>query len=476
MNSSQYYNKNITEFPARKISKIWKPQSIDELKEILHWAGENGEKVHPISTGHNWGLGSKLPVEDSNLIVLNDLNSIVEVNEELAYARIQPGVTQLQLANYLKKNHPDFLLNVTGGSAHSSILANAIERGSGKNGHRANDIRELKIMLASGEEISTGFGNRCVPGRGSSSFYRYGSGPDFTHLFTQSNFGIVTEAVISLMPKEPFTLFLSYLDLSQLGQFLGTFSQLVRKGIIGHSLEIDSQDDPKIFELFEEEVPEDRWICWFAVYGEESIRTAKIELVKEALEVFCSEIRTYYSGENHAGAPAPIQVRMLRYSGIPTDHSLISTAKAFGVQLSEENPDIDVHKQLPGFRCILPVIPFSKEGSEVISLIYEISAADNQKPVISIIGLDNYSLEVFARVYFDRSNENQISAANQWAKKLLEALADRNIFPYRVDVENMISQLLNDNLLISNLKNSIKQTLDPQGIISPGRYQMISSK
>ena len=153
------YHQNITEFPPRKIPNIWKPKSVSELKEILIEANRNRIPVYPISTGHNWGLGSKLPVSDASIIELKHLNEIVEVNEELSYARIQPGVTQLQLAEYLLENHPSLLLNVTGSDAHSSILGNALERGSGKNGQRVNDIRELKVLLSDGQEVRTGFGH-----------------------------------------------------------------------------------------------------------------------------------------------------------------------------------------------------------------------------------------------------------------------------------------------------------------------------
>lgn len=473
MEESLDYTQNITEFPTRKIPKIWEPNSIDELREIVTTANKEARPVYPISTGHNWGLGSKLPIQDSDLIVLRKLNEIVEVNEDLAYARVQPGVTQLQLAEHLAKNHPELILNVTGGSARSSILGNAVERGSGKNGQRANDIRELKVMLASGEEFSTGFGN--MPSAGP-SYYKFGLGPDITHLFTQSNYGIVTECTINLIPKDSFTLFLTYLDFDDLGEFLDVFSKLVRKGVVGHSLEVDSQNDPKIFELFDHEVNPKNWICWFVVYGEAGIRSAKNACIKNSLSSVCRQIKTYESTAENKEALPPVKVRMSRYNGIPTDHSLISTAQAFGVDLDSDNPDIDFYKALPGFRCILPVIPFSRKGADIIDFIHHLSSRLGLAPVLSIICLDDYALEVFVRVHFDRENETQISAADRWAKTLLVELKKEGIFPYRLDVENMNFYLSNANDPFSNLKNEIKKFLDPQGVISSGRYQLINYK
>ncbi|WP_462253550.1 FAD-binding oxidoreductase [Ekhidna sp.] len=471
MDTTLDYSLNVTEFPSRKISNIWKPDSIADLKEILVFANKNGRPIYPISTGHNWGLGSKLPVVDSDIINLSGLDEIIEVNESLAYARIQPGVTQIQLANYLKSNHPDLILNVTGSDAHSSILANAVERGSGKNGQRANDIRELKIMSSNGKEFSTGFGSYR---EGTSSFYKYGLGPDFTHLFTQSNLGIVTEAVINLIPKQSFTLHLSIIPNEQLGNFLSAFSLLVRKGIVGHSLEIDSQNDPKIFELFEASANESKWICWFVTHGESEIRSVKNAIVGEALADIVEEVRKYDSEEDHSSALAPVKVRIDRYNGMPNDHSLISTAKAFGVALNEENPDLDIYKELPGFRCVLPVIPFCGDGAKIIDLILNYSKSTSFNPAISIIGLDEYSLEVFSRVYFNRNNQEEIDKAGKWAEELLNMLKNNGIYPYRLDVENMAPYLSNVKDPMKSLKQAIKDHLDPNGIIAPGRYHLIS--
>ncbi|WP_420317282.1 FAD-binding oxidoreductase [Ekhidna sp.] len=474
MNIPSEYSLNVTEFPIRKINKIWNPSSIQELKEIILSANQKGTPVYPISTGHNWGLGSKLPIVDADIIDLKKLNKIIEVNESLAYARIQPGVTQIQLAKYLQEHHPQLILNVTGSDAHSSILGNSIDRGSGKNGQRANDIRELTVMNGVGDEFTTGFGS--FPNKSKGSFYKYGLGPDLTHLFTQSNMGIVTEAVINLLPKQAFNLYLGTISKNDLGDFLHSFSNLVRNGVVGNTLEIDSQNDPKIFELFESQKEnEGNWICWFAIYGTDEILEAKDFVITKELGGK-ADLKKYPSNENHSTTPAPVQVRISRYSGIPNDHSLISTAKAFGVDLPTDNPDIDMHKMLPGFRCVLPVIPFAQSGAEIIDLIYGFSKGTKFDPVISIIGLDNYALEVFARIYFDRNNKDEINLAGNWASGLYEELKKEGIYPYRLDIENMIPYLSNVNDPLITLKENIKKHLDPNGIIAPGRYHLISDK
>lgn len=468
----QEYEMNITEFSTRQIKKVWKPKTTEELIQILRECNESSRPVYPISTGHNWGLGSKLPVVNADILDLASLDEIIEVNEELSYARVQPGVTQKMLAEYLKIHHPSLVLNVTGSDAHSSILANALERGSGKNGHRANDIRELEIMCANGDVFRTGLGGLLEGGK---PYYKYGLGPDFTHLFTQSNLGIVTEAVINLQVKQPFTLVLTQFSYETLGDFLNTISVLVKKGIVSHSLEVDSQNDPKIFELFEADSPMDyRWVSWFVIFGEEAVRKAKLEIVRKQFADMTDGIRLFDSEEDHSQAAAPIQVRISRYNGMPNDHSLLATAKSFGVELDENNPDIDLAKDLPGFRCVLPVLPFSKSAAPIIELILDFSRDFPFIPAISIIGLDAYALEVFARVHFDRSDQSQIQEAGDWARGLLEILKQSGIFPYRLDVESMQPYLASLSDPLIHLKNTLKNQLDPNAIIAPGRYHLIS--
>ena len=70
----------------------------------------------------------------------------------------------------------------------------------------------------------------------------------------------------------------------------------------------------------------------------------------------------------------------------------------------------------------------------------------------------------------DRKNEEEIIKASNWSSKLLVALKERDVFPYRIDVENMIPYLsgLNDPLM--RWKKEIKSLFDPDQIISPNRF------
>jgi len=464
------YQENITEFPVRKINDVYKPNTIDDLKEVIKYAYENNVQLSPISTGHNWGLGSKLPVKDGAIVDLGGLDKIFEINVDLCYARIQPGVTQKQLYDHLEVHAPSLMLNVTGSDANSSIIGNIMERGSGKNGHRAEDLREINVLLVNGDEIKSGFGS--MRSQEGPSYYKYGLGPDVTHLFTQSNFGIVTEAVVNLIPKQDFTLYLAKIDGDDLGKFIETYAQENKKDILNGSLEIDSHNDPKIHELFhgEEKIETKSWYAWFIIYGSKPLREIKFNIFRNALTNTNVSIKSYHSEEDQAGELLPITARMKRYSGEPCDETLLSWANAFGVSMKPNDVDIDKYKSVPGFRCVLPVLPFSKDAAKTIGEIAKFTSKRSLEPVFSVIALSKYSLEVFVRVHFNRENKEQIAKASLWSKELLLFLKEKDIFPYRLDIENMESyrQLFNNptKRIISYLKN----VFDDRHILSTGRY------
>lgn len=463
------YQKNITEFAARQIQNVHLPKNQQEVIDLLKMANLKANPVHPISTGHNWGLGSKLPVTDADIIDMKNLNRIIEVNEELCYARIEPGVTQRQLCDYLSAHHLDLVLNITGSDSGSSILANCLERGSGKSGHRAEDIRELKVVTPSGSVVKTGFGHHNE--HLGKSFYKYGLGPDLTHLFTQSSLGIVLEGVINLLPREPFCLFLVKFKFDDLGQILGGLAEAARKGWINHSVELDSHNDPKIYELFKtQQIEPDQWIGWFMIPGERALRAEKQNLLFKLIKGYLTDCKQYHSEDTNKNCPIPVKVRLERYHGIPSDHSLTASAEAFGVQLIGADIDIDLYDQVPGFRCVLPVIPYGKSSAAYIQQIIEYSEAVGQKPAISIISINNYSLEVFVRVYFNRSDSNQVATCAAWAKGLLQMLTSLEIYPYRIDVDNMKEMMNKMQSDYTELIKEFKKITDPNNILSPNRY------
>ncbi|HET9944001.1 MAG TPA: FAD-binding oxidoreductase, partial [Terriglobia bacterium] len=185
----------------RKIAAVLRPQSVEEVQQIVQTANTHRVALYPISTGNNWGYGSALPVRDDNVVVdLSRMNRIVDINTELAYAVLEPGVTQGQLYQHLQHHRIPLLLNPTGAGPHCSILGNTLERGFGigPNGDHFLAQCGMEVVLATGEILHTGFGH--YANAKAQYVYKWGVGPYLDGLFTQSNLGIVTKIGVWLMP------------------------------------------------------------------------------------------------------------------------------------------------------------------------------------------------------------------------------------------------------------------------------------
>jgi len=195
--------------PYRKnCTAVVYPSSISEIQKILKIASDLRIQIWPFSRGNNWGYGTKNALEDNTIIlVLERMNRIIEVNEELAYAVIEPGVSQKQLNDYLKHNNIKLWMDSTDSTPNGSVLGNAVERGYGYTpyGDHFGHLCGLEVVLPSGGVIRTGGEHANTK---TWNTLKWGSGPYLEGLFSQSNLGIVVKAGIWLMPEpECFNLF-----------------------------------------------------------------------------------------------------------------------------------------------------------------------------------------------------------------------------------------------------------------------------
>ena len=95
-------------------------------------------------------------------------------------------------------------MDATGSSPDCSLIGNAMERGFGHTpyGDHFAQVCNLEAVLANGDLIRTGYGSLAAPQ--AAQVYKWGNGPSLDGLFSQSNFGIVTEMTIWLMPAPKY--------------------------------------------------------------------------------------------------------------------------------------------------------------------------------------------------------------------------------------------------------------------------------
>jgi 4-cresol dehydrogenase (hydroxylating) len=186
----------------RRPGAIVFPTSVEDVTTVVRMASEFQAPIWPVSKGRNWGYGSATPELDNTVILhLERMNRILEVNEELAYAVIEPGVTYRQLKAHLEQSGSRLWCDCTDGPPEGSVLGNALERGMGVT-HYADHFGSLcglEVVLSNGALIRTGgapFG-RCPTW----NTHKWGVGPYLEGLFSQSNFGVVVKAGVWLFPE-----------------------------------------------------------------------------------------------------------------------------------------------------------------------------------------------------------------------------------------------------------------------------------
>ncbi|MCU0898593.1 MAG: FAD-binding oxidoreductase [Burkholderiales bacterium] len=186
---------------AKRPAAIVAPASAQEVAAVLRICAQHGLHVWPVSTGRNWGYGSATAVrEGAVLLRLSRMNRILEVNERLAYAVVEPGVTYRQLRAHLDARHPSLWCDSTDGPPEGSVLGNALDRGLGVThyGDHFGTLCGMEVVLANGEIMRTGGGPE---GCKTWHTHKWGVGPYVEGLFSQSNLGVVTKAGVWLLPK-----------------------------------------------------------------------------------------------------------------------------------------------------------------------------------------------------------------------------------------------------------------------------------
>ena len=175
------------------------PASVTQLQAVVRLANEYRLPIWPISRGKNFGYGGSAPrMAGTVLVDLGRLNRIIEVNPDLAYCILEPGVGFFDLYEHLRANRIALQIGMPG-NAWGSVVGNALERGFSSAGDHSANICGLEVMLPNGELLRTGMG--AMAGSATWPLSPHGFGPSWNQMFVQSNYGIVTRMCLWMKPE-----------------------------------------------------------------------------------------------------------------------------------------------------------------------------------------------------------------------------------------------------------------------------------
>ncbi|MBK6674124.1 MAG: FAD-binding oxidoreductase [Proteobacteria bacterium] len=179
------------------------PDTAEQVQAVVKVANQYGVPLWTISAGKNHGYGGAAPRMAGTVVLdLARMNRILEINVDSGYALLEPGVTYFDLYRYIQEKGLKLWLDVPD-PGWGSVVGNALERGIGYTPYGDHFMMQcgMEVVLANGEVMRTGMG--AMPKSNAWQLFKYGYGPYADGIFTQSNYGIVTKMGIWLMPEPP---------------------------------------------------------------------------------------------------------------------------------------------------------------------------------------------------------------------------------------------------------------------------------
>jgi hypothetical protein len=179
------------------------PDSVEQVQAIARIANQLKIPLYPISTGRNLGYGGSAPNRTGDVVLdLKRMNRVLEVNERNGYALVEPGVSYFDLYRHIQEKGLKVWID-TPDPGWGSPMGNALDRGGGYTTHEYRNHFDshcgMEVVLADGEVLRTGMG--AMPGSKTWQQYKTGYGPWIDGIFSQSNFGIVTKIGFWLLPE-----------------------------------------------------------------------------------------------------------------------------------------------------------------------------------------------------------------------------------------------------------------------------------
>jgi 4-cresol dehydrogenase (hydroxylating) len=489
---------------------IIRPGTLEEVQAAIRIANEYRVAVYPLSSGKNWGYGSSAPVGDAVIVDLARMNRIVELDEELAYVTVEPGVTQRQLFEFLQVRGSRLWMDATGSSPECSVIGNTMERGFGHTpmADHCGNATAFEVVLPTGDVVRTGYAR--FEAACSGALARAGVGPSLDGLFPQSNLGIVTRMSIWLMPKpESFRAFFFMCeDADGLAQIVDALRPLRLDGTLRSTIhigndykvlagsrqypwaEMDGRTplDLDTMARLRRQMSAGAWNGAGGLYGTRAVvndaagrlrralrgKVDRLRFVDDRMLSLMSRFATPFrllTGWNVRETMAVLSPVYGLLKGVPTSGPMSSV---YWRKRMAPPADPDPDRDRCGLLWCSPVLPaHGRHAAEVTGLAARVLLAHGFEPQMSLSLATERSAVCVTTISYDRDVSGEDGRAMACYEELSQELLRRGYPPYRANASTM--QYANGHPAHVEVLRRIKDALDPKGILAPGRYVAASS-
>jgi 4-cresol dehydrogenase (hydroxylating) flavoprotein subunit len=420
------------------------PEKAEQVVDIVKTCDTYKVPLWVSSTGRNIGYGAMAPCKKGTVILsLRRMRRIIEINEELCYALVEPGVTYKQLYDEIEENNYKLWLNIpTGPTPISGPVGTSIERGTGYTpyGDNFESVCGMEIILPDGEALKTGMGG--IPGSTCWQLYKWGYGPYLDGIFSQSNFGICVKMGVWLMPEpSAFRAFaITFPDYENLVELVDALRPLRLANVIPNTCSIAPSYGEDYAGV---------WNIYAALYGHPEQIAVNWKIVLRAFSKF-QGVR--FLTEEDLGEHPSFKIRANLMKGVVP-------AKSYS-KFNHAN-------------WFVPIVP--SQGKHVLK--QKMLADDTIKShgfsynAEFIVG--SRSMHHVMEIPFNNKSEKSVKRSIECYLALIRMFAQNGYGLYRTNIAFMDAVGATYGPTIQNIFRKIKLALDPNGIVSPGKSGIV---
>lgn len=457
---------------------VVRPKAVEEISEIIKVANE--EKIPIIPRGGGAGLlDGVLPLKSGGIVLdMTRMDQILDFNENNLTVTVQCGITWAQLNTFLNE-HGLYTGSLGPGSGMSAVVGGGLSHhsvgggGAAKYGAVTKQCVGLKVVLANGDVVTTGSGaSKYIK----EPFSRWGLGPDLTSIFLgdQGIMGIKTEATLLVFPKPTYRsyrtfmikrkapiivkdILLNYRKSGELGLYdaywLPELSVAAGLGLI--------VQDFTVFKLWENVNPKGKDIFFYTCEAESekaleeyTKKLNEIALSNKGVEMLGEELKDGNIAQWHYEKNGHWQIY----------HGFWGAAGPGSIPQTAEH-HLPIH-QIP--QMMDTFLKWETENQELIT-----KAGPAIHGLGSALLCDHTTVEMDSGLVVWNKPEYREVNEKLW-KSNLEMIVRSGGMPYMAGMR--FSRALIDTGAFSdtfyNFMKAVKHALDPNGIISPGKFYL----
>lgn len=409
------------------------PETVSQVQAVLRWARESNTPV--VARGAGTGLsGGALPHEDGLLLGLAKFNRILEMNAELGFARVQPGVRNLAISDAARPLGLYYAPDPSSQIA-CTIGGNVAENSGGvhclKYGLTVHNVLSATVVTIDGDLLTLG-----ADGHDSAGY-------DLLALLNGSEgmLAVVVEVTVKLLPVPPVAklVMAAFDSVEAAGDAVGN---VIAAGIIPAGLEL--MDNPAIVAAEA-----------FAQCGYPTDAAALLLCELDGVE---EEVNQQVAGVSQVfeqGAATSLHIaeteeeRLLLWKG---------RKSAFPA----------VGRLAPDYYCIDGTIP-RKQLSHVLQRMEQMSA-EYDLPIANVFHAGDGNLHPL--IMFDAGKPGELHRTEELGSRILQLCVEVGgtvTGEHGVGLEKINEMCVQFDSDTLTQFHSVKEAFDPDGLLNPGK-------